>query len=322
MRQTKSFLSKYLLFFVWVIVYLGVGLINNRFLSGRNLITITRTVSYVMMLAMGQMMAMSAGELDFSIGAQATFGACIMGKLLEVGVIHNFWLAVVIGVLCTLALAMISATLIIKLHLPAFITTLAMSMVMDSFVTGMTNNMPLFSRSWPDNFTVFKTVQLGSVPLQTLVGIAILIVMFLFMEKTRLGRYIYSVGANRTACEQTGISVIGIKYLAFACCSVLCSLGGCIQASYLGTVPITLGSDYLMTALCACTLSTAFFRPGKYNPLGVFVGTLLLITISNAISNLGLGTEINNVTQSIVLLVSLAIIAKLHKNGLPKVVFN
>lgn len=322
MKNVKSFLSKYLLIFVWLAIYLGVGLINSRFLSSGNLITIARTTSYVMMLALGQMMVMCAGELDFSIGAQATFGACIMGKVLEVGIVGNFWLALLLGILGAMILAMISAALIIEAKLPAFITTLAMSMVMDAFVTGMTNNMPLYSRFWPENFTIFKTVGIGPLPLQSVVGFAILIILIIFMEKTRTGRYIYAVGANPTACAQTGIRVKRTKYLAFAVCSFCCSFGGCAQASYLQTVPITLGSDYLMTALCACTLSTAFFRPGKYNPLGAFVGTLLLITISNAISNLGLGTEINNITQSIVLLVSLALIARMHKNGLPKVAFN
>lgn len=322
MKNVKAVFSRYLLLLVWALVYFGVGLINRRFLSAGNFITISRTTSYVLMLAMGQMVAMCAGELDFSIGAQATFGACIMGKLLESGAVSSFWLAMLLGVLCTLVFAMLSATLIIKMHLPAFITTLAMSMVMDAFVTGMTNNMPLFSKNWPETFTIFKTVKLGPVPLQTIVGLVILAAMVLFMEKTRTGRHIYTVGANPTASAQTGISVVKMKYLAFAMCSVLCSVGGCIQASYLQTVPITLGSDYLMTALCACTLSTAFFRPGKYNPLGAFVGTLLLITISNAISNLGMGTEVNNITQSIVLLVSLAIIARMYKNGLPKVAFN
>ena len=322
MRNVKSFLSKYLLIFVWLAVYLGVGLINSRFLSSGNFVTITRTTSYVMMLALGQMIVMCSGELDFSIGAQATFGACIMGKLLDIGVVSSFWLALALGVLATMALAMISATLIIKMKLPAFITTLAMSMVMDAFVTGMTNNMPLFSRNWPENFTIFKTIEVGPLPLQSVVGFIILIALIVFMEKSRTGRYIYAVGANPTACTQRGISVTKMKYLSFAVCSFCCSFGGCVQASYLQTVPITLGNDYLMTALCACTLSTAFFRPGKYNPLGAFVGTLLLITISNAISNLGLGTEINNITQSLVLLISLALIARMHKNGLPKVAFN
>lgn len=322
MKNLKSFLSKYLLFFVWLIIMLGVGCINKKFLSVKNIITITRTTSYVMMLALGQMMAMRAGELDFSIAAQATFGACIMGKLLANGTISNFYLAVLIGILCTLALAMISATLIIKMHLPAFITTLTMSLIMDAFVTGMTNNAPLFSKQWPDSFTVFKTVKLGKVPLQTLVGLAILILLIIIIEKGKLGRHIYAVGANPVAATQTGISVPAIKYISFAMCSVLCSFGGVMQASYIGTVPISLGSDYLMTALCACTLSTAFFSPGKYNPIGTAMGSLLLVTISNAISNLGLGTEVNNITQSIVLIVSLAIIARMHKNGLPKVSFN
>lgn len=275
-----------------------------------------------MMLALGQMMAMRVGELDFSIAAQATFGACVMGKVLETGLIHSFALAVIVGVLCTLAFSMISATLIIKMRLPAFITTLAISLVLDALVTGMTNNMPLFSSDWPATFTIFRNIKLGSVPLQTLTGFAILIVLIVVIEKTRLGRHLYTVGANATAARQTGISVTGMKYLAFGMCSVLCSFGGCMQASYLQTVPITLGSDYLMTALCACTLSTAFFRPGKYNPLGTMMGALLLITISNAISNLGLGTEVNNITQSVVLIVSLALIARMYKNGLPKVSFS
>ncbi len=315
-------LTKYFLLITLVILLALFNAIVPNFLSRSNIITILKATSFVALLGFAAMIVMRTGEMTFAVGAQATVAAALTGKLLSMAPTLNYWVAAAAGILFSTLLIMICAFFIIEFKVPSFIATMSMSMIMDAIVILLTGNSQMFDKNWPAKFTVFKTFEIAGVPLMIVAAFIFLIFFWVVNARTRLGRYFFCVGANATAALQSGVNVRGVRYLAFLISGVSAGFAGVIQSSNLGQIQHSLGSDYLMSAICAATLSATFLKPGDYNVPGVIVSSLILMIIRNAVSNMGAKSYINDIITAVILLIGVGAIAIVRKEGLVKVSFN
>ncbi len=316
-----QFLARYFLLITLIIVIAVFTAIVPNFLTPKNIFTILKTTGYVALLGFSCMIIMRIGEMTFSIGAQATLAAAICGKLLDSVSFHNYYLAALAGIAGSTLLLMLIAYFVIVWKVPSFIATLGLSTIMSAIVILLTGNKQMLSSKWPESFTMFKTQTVFGIPLMIVAAFAILLILGIVNARTKLGRYLFCVGANATATEQSGINVRKIKYIAFILSGVVAGIAGCLQASNLGQVPHSLGGDYLMTTICAATLSATFIKPGDYNVPGVVVGSFILIIIKNAVSNLGAKIYVIDLITAVILLIGIGIIALVRKEGLIKITF-
>lgn len=314
-------MTKYFLLLTLIILTVICVFIVPSFVTTKNIITILKTGGYTTLLAISCMYIMRIGEMSFSVGAQATFAAVFCGWMLDSNTFHNYAIAVICGVAASTVLVALLAYFVIEWKVPSFIGSLGLTTILDSLVINLTGNKQMHSNLWPSEFTIFKDSEIFGVPIMIIVSFAIAIALGIFTSHTVSGRHTFCVGANSVAAEQAGVKVKKVKYFTFVLSGVVAGFAGILQSSNLGHVPHSLGSDYLMTAICAATLSATFIKPGEYNVPGTVVASLILVIIKNMVSNLGASIYLSDLITAAILLIGIGIIAVFRKDGLVSVNF-
>ncbi|MBU3874712.1 ABC transporter permease [Faecalicatena sp. AGMB00832] len=315
----KEQLPRFFLLIALLVIVTVFRSVQPRFLMLNNVMNLLALSSIVGVLALGNMVLMSAGEMSFSIGAQCTLVGAVFGKFLADVNSNYVILGFLAGILASVAVGLVLALFTIKIGVPTFVCTLALATVLDGCTQLLNNGTTLYSKNWPDAFNLMQ-LKLGNViPTAVLVFFGIALLMHILYEKTRFGRHLYAVGSNPTAANNSGISVPKMKVSAMVLSSVLCGFAGMIAASYNNSVSLTMGSELMLPAIAATMLSATFLQLGKYNVPGTVLAAILMIVIQNGVISAGYPIYVKDIIQGILLTLAVAIIALIKEDGLPSV---
>jgi len=313
----KKFLAKYFLLMAIVVVSITFGLKEPSFRKIGNLLDIIRSGSIIGLMGIGISYAMIAGEFDFSIGAVATFTACITGLLLANPNFNNFLLAMFISIALACVIGLVNAFNTLKIGIPAFIATLGLATLLNGLTKYITGGGVFYALNWPKTF-----VLLGQGMINKIIPIPAIIffIGFLFAwnhtERTKVGRYLFAVGSNAVAAAHVGINVKKTKAIAFIFSAFFAGFAGIIQGSTLGSITPGMGDGNLLPAISAAMLGATFLRPGIPNIPGSVIGALLLAVISNGLTMIGASFFMKDIIQGIILLISVGIIATIKEGNL------
>jgi len=317
----SDILVNYFLLIVLVVVTAVFIIAGGKgFLSGTMLINILRSTSTLGVVGVGLTVIWGAGEMDFSIGTECTAGAVICGMLLMNDNFNSYPLAVLCSVVLVGLMGLCNALLTLKLHIPSFIATLGMSTIVGGILKLWTNNSVVYSKNWPDAFTAFTRVSILKIPVIFWLFMAISIGGYIFLEKTRTGRYIGSAGINATACKQVGINVNKVKTIAFVTCAAIVGFGGVMYASVVNSVSPSSGVNVL-DGICIVLMGATFLKGGQANILGTVLAALLMAILSNGLTFLGMPEYAKDILQGIIIAVAVSAIAIKKKGTLPTVSF-
>ncbi len=313
---------RYFLLIALVLAMVIFGSIRSAFFNVTNIMDLLRTSSVICILALGGTVLMSTGDMNFSMGAQATLSAAVVGVIMAQCPPWMYPIAILISIVICCGIALISAFLVVRIGVPAFIATLALQTVINGLIKILTHNVSLFSKNWGDTFVFLGQSYLFKIiPMPLVIAIILTVIFYVLMEKTQFGRHVFAIGANATACRQVGVRVDRIRLLAFVCCSVSAALAGVVQASILNTVSVDLGNNLLMPAMATIMLSATFLQPGKYNIPGTFVAAIVMSVVDNGIRGIGAMYYYTDIVQGAMLVIAVGIIALIRKGGLPTVTF-
>ncbi|NJB06957.1 ribose ABC transporter permease, partial [Clostridioides difficile] len=77
---------------------------------------------------------------------------------------------------------------------------------------------------------------------------------FIVLNKTKFGRYVYSVGGNQEASKLNGINVDSHKVKVFIINAVLAGIAGIVLTGRLGTATAIAGEGYDMDAIASVVI--------------------------------------------------------------------
>lgn len=314
-----SFISRYFLLVADVILIIVFGVCKPAFFQMRNMLDIAATASLIGIMSIGVSMVLMVSELNFGFGAEATLVAAILGWMLGEGYIGNYVLALLIALACACVIGFANSFFAVKLGVPAFIATLALSKLWDAAVNYVNGGKNMYYHTWPETFSFLGQGYIGSIPISVIAFAVVAILMWFILDKTKLGIRIQAVGNNPNCCRQVGINVKKTKTIAFVLCSLICAFSGIIASSKTGSVSVTLGSGMTLDAIAAAMLSATFMRPGRYNIQGAVVAAFLMAIIQNGCTFCGLPAAVQDLCNGAILLMAVAYIATMRKGGLPSV---
>jgi D-xylose transport system permease protein len=146
--------------------------------------------------------------------------------------------------------------------------------------------------------------------------VIILIAQSFLLARTRLGRYIYAIGASPEAARRAGIHVARIRTIAFALCSFTSGLAVVVYASRLGSLSVGFdGGTYVLYAIAAAVIGGASLFGGHGKPLHPLLGGLVIATLTNGLALLNISTAGTDIATAAVLLVAVAVDATLRRRG-------
>ena len=148
---------------------------------------------------------------------------------------------------------------------------------------------------------------LGGIPAPVVIVLALWLVAWLVTERTLWGKYVRAIGQNSEAARIAGIrdrlTMLGVLVAA----SALCAIGGVILSANLRQFTPLAGQSYLMDAIAAVFIGTAFNRLGRVSILGTLGGVLFLAIIDNGLNLMGLNYLVKDALVGVILVVALAL---------------
>lgn len=271
------------------------------FLTIPNLLNVVRQVSIIAIISFGMTMVILTGGIDLSVGSMLAFsGAIAAGMIVNSGL--NVFLAIFIGLAAGTALGLFNGIAVAKAKLPAFIVTLAMMTVARGLTLIYTNGRPI--SGFNETFRFFGAGYLGSIPVPVVIMFILLVVIYILLKKTPLGRYIYAIGGNEKATKLSGINTDRIKIAVYALNGFLAAASGIILTSRLNSAQPMAGEGYELDAIAAVVLGGTSLSGGSGGVVGTIVGALIIAVLNNGLNLLNVSSFYQLVAKGAVILLA------------------
>lgn len=286
---------------VFFVMYIGAMIfLGSGFLKAQTFFNILNAQAALIILSCGMSLVMITGGIDISVGGvTALVSMCCAVYLDYKG--GNVAVAVLIALLIGLAFGLVQGFLVAYLEIQPFIVSLA-GMFFARGLTTIVNSNPFNVEN--EAFVALKGTRiiipgLGSVnkigkyvdayiEIGVIIALLVVVVMFVLLKWTKLGRSFYAVGGNSQSALMLGINVKRTKFLSHLLCGFLAGVGGFIYFLHVGSGSPSHASGAEMNAIASSIIGGTMLTGGVGNIIGTFFGVLSLSTIQNIVSSAGL----------------------------------
>jgi branched-subunit amino acid ABC-type transport system permease component len=161
-------------------------------------------------------------------------------------------------------------------HLSTLLATFAVNMIIIGLGTAIFQTSPRNVDISLGNFSVGPATLLGTRLVAALAAILVTGALYLFLYRTRPGKYVRAVANNRAAAELMGIPSTQVLALSFGIGTMLAAIAGGLIATF-SSFTILAGGVYELKSFVIVVLG------GLGNPLGALAGGLLLGVIEGVV---------------------------------------
>lgn len=326
--------------YAYVLIFIALFLFYYLRSDGLTVTAVTNILKHATIagiLSYGMAMIIITGDIDLSVGAilcaVASFGCVFANFLTEKGVAPG--LGVLLTVLFCLVggtlLGLLNGVLIGKVKLPAFIVTLATSLIFRSvakysatdaitskLMRGESANTYAMNRVETADGIRERMYEFGQLrlfdgslklPVLGLIFIIIGIILIYVTTSTKYGKRLYAVGSNAKAAHMAGINVERTRVSVFTITGLLCGIAAALWLCDKAKVdPATAGINNEMYAIAAVVLGGISMSGGKGKLIGVIFGALSYTLIDKIIVALEIKSSlINDSIKGLILLIAIMI---------------
>lgn len=287
------------------------ALAEPRFLNRLNLINLGRNFSFLLIPAMAQMMVMTAGGFDLSVGAVVAVGSVVsalaMGAVLAAmpgaeGLSILAALAVVVAV--GLSVGLVNAVLIAGFALSPFMVTLAVMSALTGIALYYTQGIPIYGVA--DSFiSGVGRGQIAGIPVILVIALAILAVCIAMQRFTVLGQHIYAVGSDERGARLSGVPTRRVLFVIYGMAGVLAAFTGFLMTARIGSGQATIGSTLALETIAAAVIGGVSLRGGVGRAGMVAMAALFLTVIANAMNLLQFDSKYQTLVLGGVLILAL-----------------
>lgn len=296
-------LRDYIGYFVALIFFIAITVINPAFTSPINLSNILTDMSALLLFAIGVTFILLIGSIDLSIGAMASC-ACV---IFAVTVPQIGWVGLLLALGFGILAGLLGGILYVKLKIPSFIATFGTMSLWQSLALIIAKGAPQQIRKEYWEYTQWFKIKIGIVPLPFLIAIGIFIILVIVEKKTKFGRTLFAVGGNESAARMAGLNVENTKILTFILMGLFSAMAGVFFAANLKSGIPTVGDPSTLTAIAAVALGGTSMSGGKGGLIRTLAGVILVILIQNGMNVIGVDVFWQKITFGIIILVALVI---------------
>jgi len=285
-----TFLKLGVLPFLLIIAMVTFTLLSGNFLTVDNLLNVARQSTYLMLVAMGQMLALLSGGFDLSVGVIIALTSVVAAMVMSWT--NQLWpeqpvLAITFGILAGLAtgaiVGMINGLGVAYGRVSPFMMTLGMSSVGFGAALYLTGGAPVYGM--PEIFSdVFGFGRVFGVPTPVLMTAVIAITMWFFLNHTVGGRYLYAVGGNEKAAKLSGINTQLVLFNTYVLCALMAAISGLLLTARLETGEANIGAALPLESIAACVIAGVSLRGGVGRLASVVMGALFIGLIQNGMN--------------------------------------
>lgn len=291
-----------------VVICAVFALMTDRFMQPTTFTNISKSAYYIAFMAIGVTFVIATGGIDLSIGTVAICSALVGGTLMEKGLPMGLVLIVMLatGVL----FGLINGLLVTKMGLPSFIATLGTMMIsrgLGSIVSSTkTISFPQGSQdgAWFREFFMI-TSRDGFLPRNFPTGFVILaicvVVMAIVLNRSKIGRYILSIGSNREATRLSGINVDYYETIAYVISGFFAALAGIAYVAVFTTAQPNTGNGFELDAIAGVVIGGTSLAGGVGSIFGTVIGVFIMTVLKIGFPYIGVQSHYQMFITGIIL---------------------
>lgn len=308
--------NRIILTIVLILMYVVFGLFNTKFYTLNTVLSALNYAYFLGFLSLGVTFVIATGGIDFSIGpvmfcAALVAGYCLTGHGLPVGI------CLIISILVGLIFGIFNGYLVAYWNVPPFIVSMASMNIAKGIAAVFTKSQ---SVSWPQGVQKggwYKNlIKMGNVPVGLIIFIVVAVICGIVLNKTKAGRYILSLGANKEAVRLSGVNVRKWQMLAYVICGLLVGIAAIFFVGAYTTVQPGYGDQYNNEAIAGCVMGGTSMAGGLASIGGTVIGVFIISLLQQGILALGIDKNYQLIVTGIIVIVAVYtdVIARRRKN--------
>jgi ribose transport system permease protein len=159
----------------------------------------------------------------------------------------------------------------------------------------------------PEFGTVFGFGSWLGIPAPVYFTVALVVLLYLLVNWTRIGRYFYAVGGNIKAARLSGINTRLTLFTAYVLCGGMASISGLLLTARLETGEANIGASMPLESIAACVIAGVSLRGGVGRVENVVLGALFIGLIQNGMNLARIESYLQTVVIGVLLI--LAVVA-------------
>lgn len=292
--------NEFYIFLAVAILCIFIQIQSGQFFTSNNIVDIIRAMIVPGIFAIGVMMEIISGGIDVSFPAIALLSMYSATRILMIMDYEgSVALAFIISGLIGLVLGLINAALISYLKLPTLIVTLGTASMFTGFMQGVLKSReisnipkPMLEFSNADLFRVHNSELdvTSGMPIVVLILIALIIISWVIMRYTMLGRGIYAIGGDPVAAERAGFNIVKIQFFIYCFVGFISGLAGMTRTIMMANCHPTNLLGIELTVIAAVVLGGSRITGGYGTVTGTLLGLALVTIMNNSLILMGIPT--------------------------------
>ena len=282
-----------------------VSSVGRNFFSDGNIRDILTGMSVLGFVAVGQTLVILTGSLDLSVPYVISLSSLIAAETMK-GFAGNVIQGVLLALAVCAAIGLVNGLVVTKLKVNGFIATLGVGLIVKGYLDTMYKGS---TGSVPAEFQYIGATGVGPVPISTIIMLALAVLVYLFLRKTRTGHHIYAVGGSVDVARLSGLRTSQPIIVAHILCSVTAGFAGLLLASRLGVGSPTVGSQggYDLLSIAAVVLGGTVLAGGKGSIWGTIGGVAIFAVLDSTMSVMQVNPFLKDVVRGIVIVAAVAV---------------
>lgn len=267
------------IFLALIILMATVTIFAPNFMSGSNLYLVSRQISFVAVVAFGELFVILTGGIDLSVGSVMGLSGVVAAGAMAGG--QSIILSVLLGLATGIALGLINGLLISYVRIAPFIATLGMLSFARGVILIVTKGWPI--TNIPKPFLIVGQGDFLSLPIPLWVMIVLAVVAHFLLSRTAFGRRTYAIGGNEQATFLSGINVKKIKVFLYMISGFMASVVGIILIARFNSAQADTGTGWELDAIAAAVIGGTSLSGGSGSIFGVIIGAAIMGVIRNGL---------------------------------------
>ena len=299
--------------FLLIIALIVFTLLSDNFLTWRNLMNVARQSVYLMIVSLGQMLALLTGGFDLSVGTILALTSVVGATAIvaaHAAMPDAVWLAIflgsVVGIAAGTSIGIINGIGVAVFKVPPFMMTLGMASVGFGVALYLTGGVPVYGMP-PEFSDIFGFGRVAGVPVPIFMATIIAALLAVFIYWTPAGRYLYAVGGNIKAAALSGIGVRKTLFMTYVLCGLLSAVAGMLLTARLETGEANIGVSMPLGSIAACVIAGVSLRGGVGRLENVILGAVFIGLVQNGMNLARIESYLQTVVLGVLLI--LAVVA-------------
>lgn len=275
------------------LMVIGLSIATDQFLTAGNLTSLLNNNAVNVIWAVGLLVVLIAGGIDISFAVAASVVQYVAVSVFESLGGGNWLIGFAVAGVLGMSLGFVNASLIHGFRIITIVVTIATFNAFFGLLMFVTKGR--FIYDLPDWWTTRVVLwehqsadgRWAELNLPVLVTFVCIVLTWVLIRHTTLGRQLYAFGDNPDGAARAGVSVGLMQFVAFGWMGLMAGIGGLMQVNITQEVVPNALIGRELDVLAAVVLGGARLGGGRGTVIGCVLGVLLVAVTQNGLNLLG-----------------------------------